>query len=58
MPAVASHDLEGPVIAANSTNFYPDQGPYFVDASNLRDFVKAFGARQRHHDGTKDVGGE
>ncbi|MFI1652272.1 hypothetical protein ACH4XT_35805 [Streptomyces avidinii] len=33
----------------NSTSFYPDQGPYFVEASNLRDFVKAFDTRVRDY---------
>ncbi|MFJ1568686.1 hypothetical protein [Streptomyces erythrochromogenes] len=43
------HDLEGPLIVVNSTSFYPDQGPYFVEASNLRDFVKAFDTRVRDY---------
>nr|MDT0518176.1 hypothetical protein [Streptomyces sp. DSM 41633] len=42
-------DLEGPLIVVNSTSFYPDQGPYFVEASNLRDFVKAFDTRVRDY---------
>ncbi|MFD9105125.1 hypothetical protein ACFVZN_29125 [Streptomyces virginiae] len=42
-------DLEGPLIVVNSTSFYPDQGPYFVEASNLRDFVKTFDTRVRDY---------
>ncbi|WP_326658442.1 hypothetical protein [Streptomyces sp. NBC_00385] len=35
-------DLEGPLIVVNSTSFDEDQGPFFVDASRLTDFVKTF----------------
>ncbi|MFK0259126.1 hypothetical protein [Streptomyces sp. NPDC090445] len=42
-------DLEGPLIVVNSTSFYPDQGPYFVEASHLVDFVKAFDTRVRDY---------
>ncbi|QES56319.1 hypothetical protein DEJ51_20855 [Streptomyces venezuelae] len=42
-------DLEGPLIVVNSTSFDPDQGPYFVEASRLVEFVKAFDTRVRHY---------
>ncbi|MEU4730387.1 hypothetical protein [Streptomyces sp. NPDC023588] len=42
-------DLEGPLIVVNSTSFYADQGPYFVEASDLTKFVKAFDTRVRDY---------
>ncbi|ARF81329.1 hypothetical protein HS99_0013625 [Kitasatospora aureofaciens] len=42
-------DLEGPLIVVNSTSFDEDQGPFFVEASRLVDFVKAFPTRVRDY---------
>ncbi|RPK52280.1 MULTISPECIES: hypothetical protein [Streptomyces] len=42
-------DLEGPLIVVNSTSFDADQGPFFVEASRLADFVKAFHIRVRDY---------
>ncbi|MFG2484484.1 hypothetical protein ACGFSI_17180 [Streptomyces virginiae] len=42
-------DLEGPLVVVNSTSFYDDQGPYFVEASRLVDFVKTFDTRVRDY---------
>ncbi|WP_406074328.1 hypothetical protein [Streptomyces virginiae] len=42
-------DLEGPLVVVNSTSFDDDQGPYFVEASRLIDFVKTFDTRVRHY---------
>lgn len=41
--------LEGPLIVVNSTSFDPDQGPFFVDASDLTEFVKTFHVRVRDY---------
>ncbi|MGW6705214.1 hypothetical protein ACWGDE_10020 [Streptomyces sp. NPDC054956] len=42
-------DLEGPLVVVNSTSFDEDQGPFFVDASHLVDFVKEFHTRVRDY---------
>ncbi|MEU4297183.1 hypothetical protein [Kitasatospora aureofaciens] len=42
-------DLEDPLIVVNSTSFDEDQGPFFVEASRLVDFVKAFPTRVRDY---------
>ncbi|MFJ8627845.1 hypothetical protein ACIRD3_34105 [Kitasatospora sp. NPDC093550] len=42
-------DLEGPLIVVNSTSFDEDQGPFFVDAASLVDFVKTFHVRVRDY---------
>lgn len=42
-------ELYGPLIIINDTSFDPDQGPYFLDASGLPDFVRNFGDRVRDY---------
>lgn len=41
--------LEGPLVIVNGTSFDSDQGPYFVDASRLNEFVKTFHVRVRDY---------
>lgn len=42
-------ELEGPLIVVNTTSFYADQGPYFLDAADLTEFVKTFDSRVRDY---------
>ncbi|MFC0432230.1 hypothetical protein [Kutzneria buriramensis] len=42
-------ELEGPLIVVNSTSFDSDQGPFFVDAVDLAEFVKTFHVRVRDY---------
>lgn len=42
-------DLVGPLIVVNSTSFDEDQGPFFVQASHLAEFVKTFHTRVRDY---------
>ncbi|WP_191842552.1 hypothetical protein [Catellatospora chokoriensis] len=41
--------LKGPLIVVNSTSFDADQGPFFVEASQLHQFVKTFHVRVRDY---------
>jgi hypothetical protein len=42
-------ELKGPLIVVNSTSFDSDQGPFFVDAAKLTEFVKMFHVRVRDY---------
>ncbi|MGI5330674.1 hypothetical protein [Actinomadura nitritigenes] len=42
-------DLRGPLIVVNDLSFDLDQGPYFVDATRLPEFVKTFDVRVRDY---------
>lgn len=42
-------DLVGPLVIVNDVSFDPDQGPDFVDAADLAEFVRTFSDRVRDY---------